>query len=300
MSRLQELAPPPRIDGPPPDMSPYLSLPRGYSQRVRDLARVIAGDRARAYDQALALEAYLRALPYTYQVQPPPAAGDVVEQFLFDMRAGYCTYYASAMAVMARTLGIPARVAIGYATGEYDRASGAYLVRQSDAHAWPELYIDGRWLPFEPTPIRALPARSVDEELPTPVFAPAPAEQPSSSGPLIWAGVLAVVALLVLLGVWLSRRRPRTLVAEILQKLERGGARAGVPWPAGATIREYGTLLRPHAGGEGEALTEVTDLIGQARYSGHELRGDQEGRLRTLAERVLARLPRRPAARPPR
>ena len=147
----------------PPDMSTYLALPRYYAPRVSDLAHVLAGNEPTQYAKALALEAYLRDLPYSYQVQPLPGGGDAVEQFLFDMRQGYCTYYASSMAVMARILGIPARVAIGYATGEYDPATRTYIVRESDAHAWPELYINGQWLPFEPTPIRPLPARSVAE-----------------------------------------------------------------------------------------------------------------------------------------
>ena len=128
LSRPQELAAPPRFDGPPPDLSSYLVLPAGYPQRVADLAVAVAGSRTTPYQRALALEAYLRGLNYTYTVQPIPIGGDAVGQFLFTMRAGYCTYYASAMAVMARSLGIPARLAIGYATGEYDQASGAYLV----------------------------------------------------------------------------------------------------------------------------------------------------------------------------
>ncbi len=298
LSRPQELAPPPRFDAPPPDMSGYLVLPRDYSQRVIDLAQVVAGERQGPYERALALEAYLRGLPYAYQVQPLPSNGDAVEQFLFDMRQGYCTYYASAMAVMARSMGIPARIAIGYATGEYDRASGAYLIHQSDAHAWPELYIDGRWLPFEPTPIRALPARTQGSELPTPVPVIAPAEQPLALGPLIWAGVLATVLLLVLLGVWLGRpRRPRSLVTQVQTRLERDGARAGVPWPIGATLHEYGALLTPQAGDAAESLSEVVDLVEQARYSGHPLRGDQEGQLRRAAERLRARLAERRAAR---
>jgi len=298
LSRPQELAAPPRIDAAPPDMSGYLVLPRGYSQRVVDLTQAVVGEQHSPYERALALEAYLRGLPYTYQVQPLPSGGDAVEQFLFDMRQGYCTYYASAMAVMARTLGIPARIAIGYATGEYDQASGTYLIHQSDAHAWPELYLDGRWLPFEPTPIRALPARTPGDELPTPVPATAPVEEAHSNGPLIWAGVLLGVVLLVLLGFWLGRpRRPRSLVMQVQTRLERDGARAGVPWPIGATLHEYGALLIPHAGDAAESLDEVVDLVEQARYSGRPLRGEQEGRLRRAAEHVRARLAERRAAR---
>jgi transglutaminase-like putative cysteine protease len=292
LSRPQELAAQPRPDGPPPDMSGYLGLPRNYSPRVTDLTRAIIGTREGAYTRALALEDYLRGLPYTYQVQPLPANGDAVEQFLFDMRAGYCTYYASAMAVMARSLGIPARVAIGYATGEYDQASGAYLIRQSDAHAWPELYIDGRWLPFEPTPIRPLPARIQSSTAPEPEQPPAPAVEDRTTGPLIWVGVLALVTLLVLFGIWLGRpRAPRSLATKVQAQLEHGGTRAGLPWPApGATLHEYGALLAPHAADAADALAEVVDLVEQERYGGHALGGDQEGRLRQAAQRVLARL----------
>jgi transglutaminase-like putative cysteine protease len=293
LSRPQELAAVPRLDAAPPDMSMYLALPRYYAPRVLDLAHVLAGNQPSQYEKALALEAYLRDLPYSYQVQPLPGNGDAVEQFLFDMRQGYCTYYASSMAVMARSLGIPARVAIGYATGEYDPAVGAYIVRESDAHAWPELYINGQWLPFEPTPIRVLPARSVASAEPLPE--PAAAAEPRSfSGPLIWAAVFGFVALLTGLGFWLGRtRRVPPLAIEVQRQLERQGARAGVAWPAGATLNEYGHLLEPKTGSDANALHEVVDLIGQARYSGQPLGGEAETRLRVMAERVWARLSRR-------
>jgi transglutaminase-like putative cysteine protease len=294
LSRPQELVPPPRLDGPPPDMSTYLALPRYYAPRVSDLAHVLAGNEPTQYGKALALEAYLRDLPYSYQVQPlPSAGGDAVEQFLFDMRQGYCTYYASSMAVMARILGIPARVAIGYATGAYDPATRTYTVRESDAHAWPELYINGQWLPFEPTPIRPLPARSVVSAVPVPE--PETAEPPRNlSGPLIWVAVLATIALLIGVGFWLGRtRQVRVFAIEVLRRLERQGAQAGVAWPAGATLNEYGALLEPKTGSDANALHEVVDLIGQARYSGRPLGGEAETRLRVMAERVWTRLGRR-------
>jgi transglutaminase-like putative cysteine protease len=293
LSRPQELAPPPRLDGPPPDMSAYLALPRYYAPRVGDLAHVLAGNEPTQYAKALAIENYLRELPYSYVVRPLPGNGDAVEQFLFDMRQGYCTYYASSMAVMARSLGIPARVAIGYATGEYDQATDAYIVRESDAHAWPELYINGQWLPFEPTPIRPLPARSVVSAVPVPE--PESVEEPRSiSGPLIWAAVFAIVAMLTGVGVWMGRaRRVPTLAIEVQRQLERQGVRAGIPWPAGATLNEYGALLEPKTGSDANALHEVVDLVGQARYSGRPLGGEAETRLRVMAERVWARLGRR-------
>jgi transglutaminase-like putative cysteine protease len=296
LSRPQELAPLPRPDAQPPDLTAYLALPRAYAPRVSDLALVLAGNKPTQYEKALALETYLRDLPYSYQVQPLPSNGDAVEQFLFDMRQGYCTYYASSMAVLARSLGIPARVAIGYATGEYDPTSRAYVVHEADAHAWPELYIGGQWLPFEPTPIRPLPARS-SSAAPVPEPAPAPAEQPSdASGPLVWLAVLAIVALLTGAGVWMGRTRNRpvrALALEVQRRLERQGVRAGVPWPAGATLNEYGQLLEPKTGSDTHALHDVVELVGQARYSGQPLNDKEENRLSAAAERVWMRLNRR-------
>jgi hypothetical protein len=123
---------------------------------------------------------------------------------------------------------------------------------------------------------------------------PAPAEEPRSSGPLIWAAVFALVALLTGLGFWMGRpRRVPTLAIEVQRQLERQGARAGVAWPIGATLNEYGALLVPKTGSDANALYEVVDLVGQARYSGQPLGGEAETRLRVMAERVWARLGRR-------
>jgi transglutaminase-like putative cysteine protease len=295
LSRPQEQAEPPQQDEPPPDLRGYLALPP-LPPRVGEYARAIVGDGKSQHDQALALESALRELPYTYQVQPLPSGGDAVDQFLFEMRHGYCTYYASAMAVLARSLGIPARIASGYFTGAYDEASGVYVVRESDAHAWPELYVDGHWLPFEPTPIRPLPARAQTGELPI-VPVPAPAEQPeqNENGPLIWLAVLVIVVLLSAVGIWWGRRPgPAPLAAQVQLLLERNGARAGVPWPPGTTLHEYGALLEPYLDGEAGALREVVELVALARYGPRALDSAEQGRLRAAAERVWARLDRRP------
>ncbi|HET9222052.1 MAG TPA: transglutaminaseTgpA domain-containing protein, partial [Roseiflexaceae bacterium] len=292
VSRPQELAEAP-IDQPPPDMRGYLGLPSNIPPQIGEAARAQVGGLAGSYEQALALEQFLRELPYSYQVQPLPGGGDAVYQFLFQMRSGYCTYYASAMAVMARSLGIPARVATGYATGTYDPAAGVYIVHEADAHAWPELYINGRWLPFEPTPVRPLPARSAAVEQSA---VPVPAEelQPSGMrGPLIWLAVLVALGLLTAGGILLGRRpAPAPLVAQVQLRLERNGARAGVPWPPGATLHEYGALLEPRLDGAAEALREVVELVAQARYGHHALRADEELRLRAAEERVWAQLRR--------
>jgi transglutaminase-like putative cysteine protease len=293
LSRPQEFASLP-TNTEPPDLRGYLVLPGNLPPRVRELARAITANQPTPYDQALALESYLRALPYSYQVQPLPHGGDAVDQFLFDMRQGYCTYYASAMAVLARSLGIPARVASGYATGSYDPASKTYIVHEADAHAWPELYVNDRWLPFEPTPIRPLPGR-VGTGTP-PAFAGAPAldqAQPFVSGPLLGLVALVVLGLLAAGGVWLGRRlRPVPLVTQVQRDLERHGRQAAIAWPDGATLQEYAALLAPQLDDDG-ALHELIGLIEQARYGGHALSDAEQRQLRAAGEQVWARLRRK-------
>ncbi len=129
----------------------YLQLPDGLPQRVRDLARTFAQKYPTPYDQAVAIESYLREkVKYNESVAAPPAGRDAVDYMLFDRPEGYCNYYASAMAVLARAISIPARVASGFARGDYQ--NGVYRVLESNAHAWTELYFPGYgWIEFEPT-----------------------------------------------------------------------------------------------------------------------------------------------------
>ncbi len=129
----------------------YLQLPEALPQRVRDLAKTITAPYSNAYDEATAIERYLRGnITYNENVSAPPAGRDGVDYTLFDRPEGYCNYYASAMAVLARAVGIPARVVSGYATGDY--GDGAYHVTESNAHSWVEVYFPGYgWIEFEPT-----------------------------------------------------------------------------------------------------------------------------------------------------
>ena len=104
----------------PPDLAErYRALPESIPQRVLDLARDVVGDASTRYDRALAIERYLRAYPYTLDLPDPPPGRDLVDYFLFEQQEGYCDYYASAMVVMARAVGVPARLASGYAPVSY-------------------------------------------------------------------------------------------------------------------------------------------------------------------------------------
>ena len=132
----------------------YLQLPP-LPERVKDLARQLVAEAETPYDQALAIESYLRTIPYTLDVESPPADRDVVDYFLFDLQRGYCDYYATAMVVLARSVGLPARLAVGYASGSYDEEGNFFEVTEKQAHSWVEVYFPRYgWIPFEPTAAR--------------------------------------------------------------------------------------------------------------------------------------------------
>lgn len=130
----------------------YLQLPDTVPQRVIALAQNLTTNQFTPYAKAQALENYLRTIPYTLDVPAPPSDRDVVDFFLFDVYRGYCDYYATAMVVLARSAGIPARLVMGYARGSYDENTHQYLVTEADAHSWVEVYFPGiGWVEFEPT-----------------------------------------------------------------------------------------------------------------------------------------------------
>lgn len=130
----------------------YLQLPENLPERVRQLAGQLTEEHTAPYDQALAIERYLRRYPYTLDLPDPPRNRDLTDYFLFELQRGYCDYYATAMVVLARAAGLPARVVTGYASGAYDPLNARYRVVEADAHSWPEVFFPGYgWIEFEPT-----------------------------------------------------------------------------------------------------------------------------------------------------
>lgn len=130
----------------------YLQLSAETPTRVLELAASITEDALTPYEKAKAIETYLRQYEYTLDIPSPPQDQDIVDYFLFDLQQGYCDYFASAMVVLARAVDLPARLAVGYATGEYDYGRHLFVVTEENAHAWPEVYISPYgWIPFEPT-----------------------------------------------------------------------------------------------------------------------------------------------------
>jgi hypothetical protein len=145
----------------------YTQLPSDLPVEVRQLAVQIAGDAQQPYEIARRVEQYLRAnYAFDLNVPDPPPLRDAVDYFLFDSRAGYFDYDASAMAVLLRTLGIPTRVVTGFALDKSDlnATTKAYDVSELRAWAWPEVYFAGLgWVEFNPTPTRAAVTRPLDD-----------------------------------------------------------------------------------------------------------------------------------------
>ena len=139
---------------------PYLQLPRSLPQRVRDMATSLTLDEPTLYDRALAIESYLRTLEYDKSTEAPPYDADRVDYFLFDSQRGQSDHFSSAMTVMLRAIGIPARLVSGYGPGIPDLERGAFVIRDRDRHSWPEAYFNGAgWIEFEPSPNYALRPR---------------------------------------------------------------------------------------------------------------------------------------------
>ncbi|WP_062076440.1 transglutaminase family protein [Demequina globuliformis] len=131
----------------------YLAIPDAMdAERVATLAQEVTAEATSRYGTAVALQQYLRnPTTFTYDTSVEPNTADTVSTFL-DTRTGYCIQFATAMTMMARTLDIPARMAVGYLPGN-QLGSGTYVVDGSQAHAWPELWFPGAgWIRFEPTP----------------------------------------------------------------------------------------------------------------------------------------------------
>lgn len=130
----------------------YLQLPEDFSRRVAEDAAAITAGHSTPFAKARAVEAFLRTYTYNDDIDAPPVDRDPLEYFLYDIREGYCDYYASAMALMLRSVGVPARVVSGYAEGSFDEESRLYYITERDAHSWVEVYFPGLgWIEFEPT-----------------------------------------------------------------------------------------------------------------------------------------------------
>ena len=232
----------------------FLSLPESLPGRVKVLAAQLTASKSSPYDRARALESYLRQYPYTLDVKRPSVNQDVVDYFLFDLKKGYCDYYASAMVVLARASGVPARLAVGYASGTYNLNSQRYMVTEADAHSWVEVYFpDVGWVPFEPTASRPSledaggPLPEAAAHSPAAAGPPRPAVLPARCGAILVAAlglaVLSIFGWMALDGLRFRRLSPRQRAAEIYLRMRRLGHILQVEAHPGDTPYEYAAAV---------------------------------------------------------
>ncbi len=181
---------------PPEIAARYLQLPDSVPQRVKDLAARLVQGAASPYDKAIRVQEYLRATYlYKLNVPAPPPNRDVVDYFLFDAPGGFCSYYASAMTVLLRSQGVPARVVVGFAAGDYDGLLRRYVVPANAAHSWVEVYFPTYgWIEFEPTAARST-FEYTDKEAPHPDRLPetSTARSDNAASTVIVIGACAVL-----------------------------------------------------------------------------------------------------------
>jgi transglutaminase-like putative cysteine protease len=269
----------------------YLQLPPEVPPRVRALADRISAGGGSAFEKAVLIQSYLRSnFVYRVDLPPPPPGRDVVDYFLFDAPGGFCSYYASAMVVLLRLEGVPARVVTGFATGAWEPRPGRYRVSESDAHAWVEVYFPGYgWIEFEPTPSRS-PFEYHDAPGPAAASTRPPSVENGAGRPAVTSSsVLRFMAAALLVGLVVAlfagwRRRSRPLPERRLHALY---------WEMRRSVSGDG---RPHltpsefaAGHEdrlaslprlGRATRTLSALYVQATYSPRGPRPDEVERAR--------------------
>lgn len=261
----------------------YLVLPRELPDRVRKLAFDITDGKDNPYEKAKAIEVYLRAnYPYDLEVSAPPSNQDVADYFLFDLKKGYCDYYATAMVVLARANGLPARFVSGYSPGSYDAPNAQYVIRELNAHSWAEIYFPGiGWVEFEPT--ASIPEIERTESN---IVLPEDDTQQESAARtltifrlekiLIWTSPLLVVFMIgliyfVFIERWLYLRlEPTVAIHRIYQNFYRSGKKLTGDISRAETSSEYLERVIQKMN-ETEIKTRFKKTIAQARINAQAL-----------------------------
>jgi protein-glutamine gamma-glutamyltransferase len=306
----QELQKDPFATGAPSENPQYLD-PGALSAQARSLAaKAVAGHTATQFDTVMALTTYLQTnFQYSQQLGHVPPGRDPVDWFLFDVKIGYCEQFATAETLMLRSLGIPARLATGYSTGDYDPVLDQSIVREHDAHAWVEVWFPNHgWVPIDPSPgFSALAATRFPNHWAAGGIARLlpHLEIGASLGAIGSLGILAAIPpavaiafLVVIAWAWLRTWRWKRGVkappgeSELLRLYERVQRRLGRRRAPPETPLEYRREFSPPplGGGPGwgaapleSVLEEITDAVNEGAYAG---RWPDPKVVRQLADRL--------------
>ena len=257
----------------------YTQLPHAYSQAAA-LAKSVTAGSNNTYDKVEALISWIGAnTRYSTAIPPLPSGADTVNDFLFGNRVGFCEQISTSLAVMLRSLGIPAREVVGYVPDSYNPITDLYEVRAKDAHAWVQVWFPGYgWQSFDPTAV-------------------VPLANPSPGGTALkdlghvlervpWAPLAGTVGALTAIASYAGwrRSRPKTWAEEVAREMEHAGKRSARPRRPSETLVEYAAVLDDARGSRD--WSELVASVAEGAYSGAEApRTDQE-RMIATAQRL--------------
>jgi transglutaminase-like putative cysteine protease len=283
----------------------YLQMPDSITDETIALAEEIASPFDNPFDKSIAIRDYLRNnITYNDQIPAPPERSEPIDHILFDTQEGYCTYYASAMAIMLRSQGVPSRVVSGYAQGEFDPETSSYRVRANNAHTWVEVYFPSYgWIQFEPTvsipivdrpessgggdafasPVTNIQPQPMDDELDT--LIPDDARlggldidgAQESAGPdfPIWQAVVATIILLIAAGIlFLAYEANKRVEGDIDRSYGRvglWGVRLGVLFCPSDTPYERAERMTSAVPDGRSSITNLTHEYVRKQFSGSYL-----------------------------
>jgi transglutaminase-like putative cysteine protease len=243
----------------------YLQLPHPYP-RVQALARSVTAHDGSTYARVESLIDWIGShTHYSVHIPPLPAGADTVDEFLFGNRVGFCEQISTSLAVMLRSIGIPAREVVGYVPGSYNPITDLYEVRADDAHAWVQVWFPGfGWQSFDPTAVVPLsnpaPGSAALHDV-----AAALGHVPPVPSSAVLLGALATAGL-----VHRRRTRPRTWVERVARSAERAGRHAGRHRRPHETFVEYATTLDTLAGDGSSAWRQLAIPVQASAYGGNE------------------------------
>lgn len=270
-----------------------LQLPHPYP-RVQALARSITARDATTYDKVEALMTWMgRHTRYSIDIPPLPRGSDSVDAFLFGNRVGFCEQISTALAVMLRSLGVPAREAVGYVPGGFDPITDLYQVHANDAHAWVQVWFPGfGWQSFDPTAV-------VPTTPPSP-GATALREIASALRRVPWVPVAVIVLGIagVVAVVRLRLRRPPSWAARVSRYVERAGGRAGRPRRPSETLPEFARSLDELTAPGSQTWEELARAVESSAYGGRVLAPSDQHDLLVRARRTRVRRGRPAAGHP--
>ena len=233
------------------------------------------------YDKVQAIGHWMTThVRYTSDIPPLPAGADAVDSFLFGSRRGYCEQISTASVVMLRSLGIPAREAVGYVPGPYNPITDLYDIQAKDAHAWVQVWFPGfGWQNFDPTAT-------------VPLANPTPGSVLTRSfgralGRIPWIPVVIVTGAVGVV-VWTRRRhahRPATWTQQVAADLARGGVRLGLARRTDETLSDYGRRLAEGVPDQANDLCVVTGMVERSTYGGIEPSAEEIARALAASHR---------------